>query len=185
MKVTYFKSAADFRKWLEANHATVSELWIGFYKKASGKVGITYAEALDEALCFGWIDGVRKRVDEASYTNRFSPRRTKSIWSLINTRRVEQLRALGRMAEAGLKAFAARDPKRTGIYSFENARLDETAERKFKTSKRAWAFFQAQPPGYRRLVMHWVASAKRQETRDSRLKRLIAVSAKRSRIGMP
>lgn len=185
MKVTYFKSAADFREWLQASHATASELWVGFYKKDSGKAGITYAEALDEALCFGWIDGIRKRVDEASYTIRFTRRTAKSIWSLINTRRVEQLRTLGRMAEAGLKAFAARDPQRTGIYSFEKpAPLNGDAKRQFKARKRAWSFFQSQPPGYRRLAIHWVMSAKREETRASRLKRLIAASANKSRFGM-
>jgi len=185
MKVMFFKSAPDFRAWLQANHATVAELWVGFYKKDSGRGGITYAEALDEALCFGWIDGIRKRVDDVSFTNRFTPRRLKSIWSLINTRRVEQLRALGRMAGAGLKAFAVRDPKRTGLYSFEkNTPLDAAAEKRFKSNKRAWAFFQAQPPGYQRLMIHRVMSGKRPETRLRRLEELIAVSANGSRLGI-
>jgi uncharacterized protein YdeI (YjbR/CyaY-like superfamily) len=185
MNVTYFKSAADFREWLQCNHATVSELRIGFYKKDSGKLGISYPEALDQALCFGWIDGVRKRVDDISYTIRFTPRTARSIWSVVNTRRVKQLRALGRMAEAGLKAFAGRDPQRTRMYSFERrARLSGDAKTKFKANKRAWAFFQAQPPGYQRLMTHWVTSAKREETRAGRLDRLIAASAKQCRIDM-
>lgn len=184
MKVVHFKSAAEFRKWLGRNHASVSELWVGFYKKASGKVGITYAEALDEALCFGWIDGIRKTVDEERYTNRFTPRRTRSIWSLVNTRRVKELIALGRVAEAGLKAFAARDPKRGGVYSFERAEsFDAETERKFKASKRAWTFFEAQPPGYRRRGVHYVMMAKGDETRARRLAQLIDASARGLRLG--
>ena len=109
MKLIYFKTTDEFQAWLEKNHAIASELWVGFYKKDSGKIGISYAEAVDEALCFGWIDGIRKRVDEFSYTNRFTPRKSRSTWSVINCRRIEELRTLGRMAEAGLKAFAARD----------------------------------------------------------------------------
>ena len=184
MKIAYFKSAAEFRGWLEEHHASRSELWVGFYKKASGKAGLTYAEAVDEALCFGWIDGIRKRVDEASYTNRFTPRKAKSTWSLVNTRRVNQLRALGRMTDTGLKAFAARDPKRTGIYSFERtAALDANAEREFKANKRAWTFFEAQPPGYRRRAALWMMNAKREETRARRLAQLIAASENRLRLG--
>ncbi len=147
-------------------------------------MGITYAEALDEALCFGWIDGIRKRVDNVSYTNRFTPRRSRSIWSLVNTRRVEELRQLGRMAEAGLKAFALRDPKRTGIYTFERtATFDTAAEKRFKSDQRAWKFFQAQPPGYRRLVTGWVMSAKRPETRARRLEQLMTASTGHLRVG--
>ena len=183
MKVTYFKSAAEFRAWLELHHAKATELWVGFYKKDSCKGGITYAEALDEALCFGWIDGVRKRVDELSYTNRFSPRKARSIWSVVNTRRVEQLRELGRMTEGGLNAFAKRDPARSGVYSFERATaFDARTEKKFKSNKQAWTFFQAQPPGYQRLAKHWIMSAKRDETRLSRLERLITASAKELRL---
>jgi uncharacterized protein YdeI (YjbR/CyaY-like superfamily) len=185
VKVRYFESAAEFRAWLETNHAEAAELWVGFYKKDSGKGGITYAEALDEALCFGWIDGIRKRVDEVSYTNRFTPRRLRSVWSIVNTRRVEQLRALGRMAEAGLKAFVARDTRRSGIYSFEKEiALDARVEKRFKRNKKAWAFFQRQPPGYRRLMKHRVMSAKREDTRNRRLEQLIAVSARGLRMNL-
>jgi uncharacterized protein YdeI (YjbR/CyaY-like superfamily) len=184
VKVTYFKSASEFRTWLEREHSKAKEVWVGFYKKQSGLVGITYAEALDEALCFGWIDGIRKRVDEVSYTNRFTPRQPRSIWSLVNTRRVEQLIEFGRMTDAGLKAFALRDPKRTGIYTFERtATFDAAAEKQLKSDKRAWQFFQAQPPGYRRLTTGWVMSAKRLETRARRLQQLIAASAKHLRVG--
>ena len=162
MKVIHFKSAAEFRQWLEANHDRVAELWVGFYKKNSGRTGITYGEAVDEALCFGWIDGLKKRVDELSYTHRFSPRKPRSIWSLINIRRAKELKKLGRMTPAGLKAFEARDPERSGMYSFENRprKLDAAHERIFRADKKAWAFFQAQPPGYQRTACWWVMSAK-------------------------
>ena len=181
MTVVHFQSATDLRQWLEVHHATKSELWVGFYKKASGKVGITYAEALDEALCFGWIDGIRKRVDDESYTNRFTPRRPRSIWSLVNIRRVKQLRALGRMSAAGLKAFAARKPERSGIYSFEQkTAFDADTESQLKASKQAWIFFQARPLGYRRRMTHWIMMAKRPETRARRLAHLIAASVKPS-----
>ena len=182
--MTYFKSAREFRAWLANNHATAKEVWVGFYKKQSGRGGITYAEALDEALCFGWIDGIRKRVDEISYTNRFTPRQARSIWSLVNTRRVGELRQLGRMAEAGLKAFALRDPEQTGIYTFERtATFDKAAQEQFESNKGAWAFFQAQPAGYRRLATAWAMSAKRPETRARRLQELVEGSAKRVRLG--
>jgi len=121
VKIKYFKSASGFRRWLEVNHARVTELWVGFFKKDSGKGGLTYSQALDEALCFGWIDGLKKRVDELSYTHRFTPRKPKSNWSLINLQHVERLSKAGHMMPAGLKAYAAREPERSGAYSFENA----------------------------------------------------------------
>ena len=178
MKAKYFKSPAEFRQWLEANHDRVMKLWVGFYKKDSGRGGITYAEAVDEALCFGWIDGLKKRVDEWSYTHRFSPRKPRSIWSLINIRRAEELKKLGRMKPAGLKAVEARDPKRSGIYSFENRprKLDAALEKKFRADKKAWTFFQAQPPGCQRVACWYVMSAKREETRMRRLARLVSDS---------
>ncbi|HTD86854.1 MAG TPA: YdeI/OmpD-associated family protein [Candidatus Binatia bacterium] len=183
MKITFFKSAVEFREWLKVNHAKATELWVGFYKKASSKGGITYAEALDEALCFGWIDGVRKTVDEVSYTNRFSPRKHRSIWSHVNTRRAEQLRSLGRITEAGLKAFERRDPTRA--YSVQDAiPFDAPTKKQFKSNKRAWTFFRMQPRGYQRVTTRWIMSAKRDETRASRLQRLIAASAKRLRLDL-
>lgn len=185
MKIIFFKSAKECRRWLERNHDKASELWFGFYKKSSGKQGITYREALDEALCFGWIDGLKKSVDEDGYTYRFSPRRPKSVWSVINIKRAEELRNLGRMEAPGLKAFAERDPKRSGIYSFENRpkKLSPDLEKKFKRNKEAWEFFVKTPPGYQRLANFFVMSAKREETRLNRLDRLIAASEKKLRIG--
>jgi uncharacterized protein YdeI (YjbR/CyaY-like superfamily) len=186
VKVTFFKSANECRRWLERNHDKAPELWFGFYKKNSGKRGITYREALDEALCFGWIDGVKKTVDEDSYTYRFTPRKPKSVWSVINTKRAEELRKLGRMAEPGLKAFAARDPKRSGIYSFENRprKLSPDLEKKFKANKEAWEFFLSTPAGYQRLMCFWIMGAKKGETRLNRLARLIKASEKKERVGI-
>lgn len=172
------------RRWLEKNHATARELWVGFYKKGSGRASVTYPEALDEALCFGWIDGVRKTVDAASYVQRFTPRRPRSNWSRVNIKRVSELKAAGRLAPPGVAAFAQRDPARVDQYSFENAPrvLPPDYERTFSANARAWAFFQAQPPGYRRLAAFYVMSAKKEETRARRLKALIALSAKGRRL---
>lgn len=166
------------------NHANAKELLVGFHKKSSGKKSITYAEALDEALCFGWIDGVRRGFDETSYTIRFTPRKPRSIWSLVNKRHVERLQKEGRMHAAGLAAFERRDPKRTGIYSFENRprELSPEYEKEFQKNKTAWEFFQAQPSGYKRLMAFWVMGAKKEETRGARLRRLIETSAKRKRV---
>ena len=184
MKPIFFRSASDFRRWLETYHGTAAELWVGFYKKDSGKRGMTYAEAVDQALCYGWIDGIKKRVDERSYTHRFSPRQAKSVWSALNIRRAENLKRLGFMQPRGLEAFEKRDPARSGIYSFENLpkRLAPALERRFRASRKAWVFFQAQPPGYRRLVIFMVMSAQRDETRERRLARLIEASANQTRL---
>ena len=178
MKLKYFKAQTEFREWLEANHARRSELWIGFYKRDTGKGGLTYAEALDEALCFGWIDGVRKRVDALSFTQRFTPRKPRSNWSRININHVARLKKAGRMTPAGLKVFEAREPARTGVYSFENAprKLGAADERQFKADEAAWQFFQLQPPGYQRLAIWYVVSARKPETRAKRLARLISDS---------
>jgi uncharacterized protein YdeI (YjbR/CyaY-like superfamily) len=185
MKVQYFKSALAFRRWLDVNHARVSELWVGFFKKASGKGGLTYAEAVDEALCFGWIDGLKKRVDELSYTHRFSPRKPRSNWSRINIAHVERLKKAARMMPAGLKAYAAREPGRSGVYSFENAprTLAPADEKQFKADNAAWEFFRRQPPGYQRLAIWWMTSAKKAETRARRLSQLIAHSRDGRRVG--
>jgi len=186
MKVTFFKSANECRRWLERNHDKATELWFGFYKKNSGKQGITYREALDEALCFGWIDGLKKSVDEDSYTYRFTPRKPNSVWSVINTKRAEELQKLGRMEAPGLKAFAARDPKRSGIYSFENRprEFSPDLQKRFKANKKAWEYFVGMPPGYQRLARFFVMSAKKEETRLSRLARLIAASEKKMKVGL-
>ena len=184
MTPRYFKTPAEFRRWLAAHHATERELLVGFYRKASGKPGISYKEAVDEALCFGWIDGVKHRVDEDRYTHRFTPRKAVSTWSLVNTRRVEELIALERMAAPGFEAFKRRDPKKTGIYSFENrpSTFDAALARVFKADAAAWKFFRAQPPGYQKLLTYWVMSAKQEETRRRRLAALVKSSAEGKRI---
>ena len=185
MKPKFFSSPAEFRQWLEQNHDRASELMIGFHKKSSGKESITYAEALDEALCFGWIDGVRKKLNETSYVQRFTPRKPRSIWSLINVNHVERLKKEGRMYPAGLEAYARRDPKRTGIYSFENEphKLAPAYEKKFRQNKSAWKFFEDQPPYYKKLMIFRIMSGKKEETRLRRLEQLIETSAQGKRIG--
>lgn len=186
MKPKFFSSPEKFREWLEQNHDRTNELLVGFHKKGSAKKSITYPEALDEALCFGWIDGVRRNFDETSYTIRFTPRKPKSIWSLVNVRHVERLTKDGRMAEPGMKAYALRDPKRTGVYAFENAprEFSPEYEKKFRANKTAWEFFQKEPPSIRRTCIFWVMSAKKEETRLRRLEQLIDSSAKGIRRGV-
>ena len=180
----YFASPARFRRWLEKHHGTETALWVGFHKKGSGTPSITWPESVDQALCFGWIDGVRKRIDETRYTIRFSPRKTSSNWSTINIARVRALSEQGVMKPAGLKAFAAREEKRSGVYAYENRpkALDAPCAKQLRRDKAAWDFFQAQPPGYRKLAAWWVMSAKKEETRQKRLARLIADSAAGKRI---
>ena len=180
----FFASAAAFRKWLEKNHDKKAELWVGLYKKASGKGGLTYREAVDQALCFGWIDGQAKSIDDISYRQRFTPRRKGSIWSAVNIKRVAELQEEGLMHPAGLKTFETRDVTKTGLYSFENEpqSLDKDQEKQFRRHKAAWEFFQAQPPGYKRNAIWWVVSAKRDETKQRRLATLIEDSAAARRI---
>ena len=180
---THFGTAAAFRAWLEKSHATASEIWVTYYKKSSGKRGLTYQEAVDEALCFGWIDGLTKSIDAERYIQRFTPRKPGSNWSNINVAKVERLTAAGRMHPAGLAAFAARDAKKTGVYSFENRpkTFPRSLEAQFRTHKSAWKFWLAQPPGYRRLSIWRVMSAKQEATRQRRLAHLIAASAAEQR----
>jgi uncharacterized protein YdeI (YjbR/CyaY-like superfamily) len=176
VKPTFYATAEELRDWLERNHATATELLVGFYKRGSGKPSITWQELVDEELCFGWIDGVRKGIDDVSYANRITPRKPRSTWSAINIARAKEMIALGRMRPAGLRAFERRTDDRSAIYSYEQrtkARLDPDAERSFRANKTAWAFFQAQPPSYRRTATWWVISAKREETRQKRLATLI------------
>jgi uncharacterized protein YdeI (YjbR/CyaY-like superfamily) len=186
MQPKFFSSPEKFRAWLERNHDGATELLIGFHKKSSGKKSVTYAEALDEALCFGWIDGVRKNLNETSYTIRFTPRKPKSIWSNVNVKHVERLQKEGRMHRAGLEAYERRAPERTGIYSFENAprELPPEYEKTFRQNKAAWKFFQEQPPGYKRLMVYRTVSGKKEETRLRRLKQLIESSEKGERMGI-
>ena len=185
MKPIFFATPAEWRTWLERNHANTSEVLVGFYRKASGRPTMTWSEAVDQALCFGWIDGVRKGIDEESYYNRFTPRRPNSNWSAINIKKVEQLTKQGLMHPAGLAAFERLSDERSKTYSYEraNAQLDEAYEKRFREHKGAWAFWESQPPGYRKVATWWVISAKREETRERRLATLIEDSANGRRIG--
>jgi uncharacterized protein YdeI (YjbR/CyaY-like superfamily) len=180
----FFETPAAFRQWLRKHHKTATEVWVGYYKKASSHPSITYHESLDEALCFGWIDGIRKSIDGERYMNRFTPRRPGSNWSLVNVRKVEALIAAGRMQPAGLAAYEARDAKKTGVYSFENRPTSFTPELTAAFRKRAAArrFWEAQPPGYRRMMCWHVMSAKQDETRVRRLERLMVECAAGRRI---
>ena len=179
MDVLFFETPAEFRAWLAANHASSDEQWVGFRKRHTGQPSLTWPESVDAALCFGWIDGLRKSLGEDSYAIRFAPRRPNSIWSAINIARVEELTRLGLMQPAGLAAYELRDPARSAIYSYERASAalsdDEVAQ--FQANPAAWDFWQRQPPGYRRTITHWVASAKRPATRAARLAGLISDSA--------
>ena len=185
MKPVFFATPQEFRAWLDEHHATATELWVGFFKKGSDLPSITWPEAVDEALCFGWIDSVRQRIDDERYTNRFTPRKPTSNWSAVNIRRVEELTDQRRMRPAGLKAFRERREDRTAVYSYEQrhqAKLDPTQERRFRAQRKAWAWFQEQPKGYRTTAVYWVASAKKPETRERRLDTLIEDSAKGRRV---
>ena len=183
MKPRFFRSATDMRTWLEKNHDTISELWVGFYKKGSGRKGITYSEAVDEALCFGWIDGLTKSVDESRWMIRFTPRKEKSNWSAVNIKRFGDLKGEGRVAPPGMEAFERRD-RGDRKYSYESPpkRLDPAYERRFKADKRAWAFWETAPPSYRKAAMYWVMSAVKEETRHRRLGVLIEHSRDAERV---
>jgi len=180
----FFPTPSVFRKWLAANHAKSNELWVGFFKKNSGQPSITWPESVDEALCFGWIDGVRKSLDEQSYVIRFSPRKPSSIWSAVNTRNMERLIKEDRVQPAGLKAYEARKEYRSGIYSYEqrSPELVEPYAGLFKRNRAAWKFFQAQPPSYRKMMSWYVVSAKQEATRLKRLDTLIDASSKHERL---
>jgi uncharacterized protein YdeI (YjbR/CyaY-like superfamily) len=175
----FFATPDAFREWLVKHHERRTELWVGFHRRATGRASITWDEAVEEALCVGWIDGIRKSVDDESYAIRFTPRKKASSWSAVNVRRVEQLLREGRMRPAGLAAFEARTAERTGIYSHEQARvrLDPEYERELRATPAAWEFWQSRPPGYRRTATWWVMSAKREETRRRRLATLVDDSA--------
>jgi uncharacterized protein YdeI (YjbR/CyaY-like superfamily) len=176
---TFFKSGADFRRWLDKHHTTNNELLLGFYKTSSSKAGITYKEALDEALCYGWIDGVRTNFDRDRYTIRFTPRKPKSHWSRINIRRAAELHASGLMHAVGIDAYEKRDESKTINYSYEMraASLGPAYEKRFKANAKAWDYFKSQAPSYQRHAKFWVTTAKKEETRDRRLDILIADSA--------
>ena len=179
MKPTFFATAEAMRAWLNAHHAAAPELLVGFYKKGSGKPSITWPESVDEALCVGWIDGIRRSLDDERYTIRFTPRKAGSIWSAVNIRRVEALQAARRMQPAGLATFAKRKEARSAVYAYEQRGqgLSAEHEERLKANRNAWEFFQAQPAWYRRTAAWWVISAKRAETREKRLAQLIDDSA--------
>jgi uncharacterized protein YdeI (YjbR/CyaY-like superfamily) len=186
MDPTFFATPAAWRAWLARHHATAAELWVGFYKRGSGRPSITWPESVDQALCYGWIDGVRRSLGPESYAIRFTPRRPGSTWSKVNLQRVGELEALGLMQPAGQAAHAARTAAKSGIYAYEQrdqARLTPEQEREFKRNRKAWAYFQAEAPWYRRTATYWVISAKRAENRAKRLATLIADSAAGRRIG--
>jgi uncharacterized protein YdeI (YjbR/CyaY-like superfamily) len=177
MKARFFPTPAKWRRWLEAHHASHAELWVGFYKRDSGRPSISWPESVDQALCFGWIDGVRKRLDAESYAIRFTPRRPGSVWSDVNTRRAKQLISAGLMHGTGLAAFRRREQGKAGVYSFEqrkNPKLAPALLRRFKAAVKAWKFFQGQPAWYQRTATWWVVSARKDETRLRRLETLIA-----------
>jgi uncharacterized protein YdeI (YjbR/CyaY-like superfamily) len=185
VKPIYFESPQQFRAWLEEHHATATEVYVGQWRKKTGKPTLTWSEAVDEALCFGWIDGVRRSVDDERFAQRFTPRKPSSNWSAINVAKVEKLRAEGRMRAAGEAAFARRREDRTGVYSYEQrdtAALTPEEEARFRANAGAWAYFEAAPPSYRRPALWWVVSAKRPETRARRLATLIEDSAAGQRL---
>jgi uncharacterized protein YdeI (YjbR/CyaY-like superfamily) len=182
---TFFATPAALRTWLRKHHDKRLELWVGFHKRGSGKASITWPESVDEALCYGWIDGVRKRIDETSYVIRFTPRKRGSIWSSVNVKRVQELTGAGRMQPPGLRAFEARKESKSGIYSYEQktaATLDAADEKRFRANKKAWEFFMEQPPSYKQLMIWRVISAKKAETKTKRLAALIEASVQGRRV---
>jgi uncharacterized protein YdeI (YjbR/CyaY-like superfamily) len=180
MEPTTFERPQDFRGWLEQHHDSEPELWVGYFKKGSGKPSLTWPQSVDEALCFGWIDGIRKSIDAERYMIRFTPRRARSIWSAVNIARVAALTEEGLMRPSGLEAFEARREDRSGIYSYEQrdkAKLDPGYEKRFRAKKKAWAAFETMPKSYRQAAIRWVMTAKKEETRERRLASLIENSA--------
>ncbi|TDX09886.1 YdeI/OmpD-associated family protein [Flavobacterium sp. S87F.05.LMB.W.Kidney.N] len=184
MTPTFFANQSEFRKWLEKNHQKEKELLVGFYKVNSKKPSMSWSESVDQALCFGWIDGVRKSIDQDSYTIRFTPRKPSSIWSAINIQKMEDLTKVGLMTDAGLKAFSFRTESKSKIYLHEKepVPLDEAYEKEFKSNKIAWEFFEKQAPSYKKVMIHWIMSAKQEKTRQSRLEKTIIESQNQKRI---
>lgn len=184
MRPRYFRSGEELRRWLASNHDAAAEIWVGFYKRGSGKRGLSWSDAVDQALCFGWIDGVRKGVDEERYTIRFTPRKPTSIWSAVNIAKVKDLKKKGLMEPAGLAAFAARNEKKSKVYAYEQREpsFDVSQAKRFRTNRKAWEFFQQQAPWYRRNATWWVINAKREETRERRLTQLIEDSSNGRRL---
>ena len=184
MKLKFFSQQSDFRKWLEKNHKTETELLVGFHKVDSAKPSMTWSQSVDEALCFGWIDGVRRSIDKESYCIRFTPRRKTSTWSAINIGKVEELIRQGLMKPAGLEVFKHRKEEKSRVYSFESETktLESRLEKRFKANKKAWKFFMAQAPSYRKVILHYIMSAKQESTQLKRLGRVVAESEKERRV---
>ncbi|HLO57886.1 MAG TPA: YdeI/OmpD-associated family protein [Bacteroidales bacterium] len=180
----FFKNRDEFREWLQNHYKTKKELVVGFYKTKTGKPSMTWSESVDQALCFGWIDGIRRSIDDVSYSIRFTPRNPNSVWSSINIKKVEELTQKGLMTPEGLDAFNKRKPEKSGIYSFENkpGQLTPEMESQFKKETAAWDFFNLQAPSYRRTVIHWILSAKTETTRQNRLSKLIEASSDKKRL---
>lgn len=180
----FFKNSAEFRKWLIKNHEHESELLVGYYKVDSGLPSMTWSESVDQALCFGWIDGIRRSIDDKSYCIRFTPRKPTSIWSAINLKKIEDLTQKGLMFPAGQAIFQKRKENRSGIYSHENESrtLSPALEKKFKSNKKAWAFFKAQAPSYQKVMVHWIMAAKQEKTRLTRLDKTILQSEAQKRM---
>jgi uncharacterized protein YdeI (YjbR/CyaY-like superfamily) len=181
----FFPTPAKFRAWLRRHHAKKKELWVGYYHKKTGKPTMTWSDSVDEALCYGWIDGIRKSHAEGAYKIRFTPRKPTSVWSNINIAKVAALTTAGRMMPAGIAAFAQRKADKSGIASFERtepAQLEPAMEKAFRRNKGAWTYFQSQAPYYRRLATHYVVSAKKEETRQRRFENLLAYSGKGERL---
>ncbi|MDR4989355.1 MAG: YdeI/OmpD-associated family protein [Bacteroidales bacterium] len=183
MKVTFFRDQHEFRAWLEKHHDKESELLVGFYKVKSGKPNMSWSQSVDQALCFGWIDSVRRSIDEESYCIRFTPRKKTSIWSAVNIKKVQELKKAGLMTEAGLKAFSFRKDSKSQIYAHERISSLSTAyEDLFKEHKTAWDFFNTQAPSYQRIIAHWVMSARQEKTQRSRLEKAINASEQQQRV---
>ncbi len=180
----FFENAIEFRKWLEKNHKSETELLVGFYKVSTGKPTMTWSESVDQALCFGWIDGVRKSLDKDSYTIRFTPRKTTSIWSVVNIKKIEELTKNNLMQEAGITAFEKRKEEKSKVYSFESEakELSEPLEKIFKKELNAWTFFNEQAPFYKKAIIHWIVTAKQEKTQLSRLEKVIQASKEQKRI---
>lgn len=180
----FFENQLVFRDWLQQNHETANELIVGFYKISSHKPSLTWSQSVDQALCFGWIDGVRRTIDDESYCIRFTPRKSTSIWSAINIKKVEELQKLGSMKPEGQKAFDLRKEDRSKIYSHEKepVKLEPAYEKQFKTNKIAWDFFNAQAPSYKKIMIYWIMNAKQEKTRLARLEKTITYSEQKKRV---
>lgn len=184
MNTVFFPTQQDFRRWLEENHETETEIFVGYYKVSSGKDGMTWSESVDQALCFGWIDGVRRNIDKESYCNRFTPRKPKSNWSAVNIKKVAELTKKGLMKSAGIAAYAKRTDDKSKVYAYENElkSLSDEFEKRFKENEKAWNFFETQANWYKKQMINWVMTAKQEATRQSRFEKLLTASADGKRL---